>query len=238
MDPAENNFRYVGWRVVLVASLAMVATLPGRTVGLGLITEPLLEDLQLSRVRYSNLTIWATIIGALLSPVCGRAIDRWGVKTCLPAVIMLLGLTTISMSHYVTAANVIVFLILSRGFGQSSLSTASVTAVGKFFESHLGIALGVFSALVAVGFVLTIPTVDGLIGESNWRSCWFGIGGFLIALAAFTFLTIPAKGQKQSQSNHNEVSVTWSSAMKTRFFWSFTVSVGLKCLASDGNGIS
>ena len=38
--------RYYGWTVLCVAALGMVATLPGRTQGLGLITEPLLLDLK------------------------------------------------------------------------------------------------------------------------------------------------------------------------------------------------
>ena len=33
---------YYGWIVLGVAALAMVGTLPGRTQGLGLVTEPLL----------------------------------------------------------------------------------------------------------------------------------------------------------------------------------------------------
>ena len=36
---------YYGWTVLIVAAAAMVGTLPGRTQGLGLITEPLLADL-------------------------------------------------------------------------------------------------------------------------------------------------------------------------------------------------
>jgi hypothetical protein len=38
---------YYGWVNLTVAALAMVGTLPGRTQGLGLITEPLLKDLQI-----------------------------------------------------------------------------------------------------------------------------------------------------------------------------------------------
>ena len=49
-----------------VAAAAMVATLPGRTHGLGLITEPLLSDLQLGRVPYAALNFWATLIGVNL----------------------------------------------------------------------------------------------------------------------------------------------------------------------------
>ena len=52
LTAATLHRRYYGWRVLLVAAAAMVGTLPGRTQGLGLITEPLLRDLQLDRVTY------------------------------------------------------------------------------------------------------------------------------------------------------------------------------------------
>jgi hypothetical protein len=33
----------------------MLATLPGRTQGLGLITEPMLRDLRIDRIAYANI---------------------------------------------------------------------------------------------------------------------------------------------------------------------------------------
>src|SRR3712207_6874179 len=45
---------YYGWVNLAVAALAMVGTLPGRTQGLGLITEPLLADLRLDRVTFAD----------------------------------------------------------------------------------------------------------------------------------------------------------------------------------------
>ena len=37
---------YYGWTILMVAAAAMVGTLPGRTQGLGLVTEAILEDLR------------------------------------------------------------------------------------------------------------------------------------------------------------------------------------------------
>ena len=54
----------------------MVGTLPGRTQGLGLITEPLLRDLGLSRVTYAQINLVATLVGALFCLGVGRLIDR------------------------------------------------------------------------------------------------------------------------------------------------------------------
>ena len=53
---------YYGWTVLLVAAAAMVGTLPGRTQGLGLITESLLAELHIGRVEYAELNLWATLI--------------------------------------------------------------------------------------------------------------------------------------------------------------------------------
>ena len=64
---------YYGWVVVCVAALAMVGTLPGRTQGLGLITEALLRDLNVDRVRFAEINVIATLakIGLSRSPETG-----------------------------------------------------------------------------------------------------------------------------------------------------------------------
>ena len=234
VDTREGNWRYPGWRVVFIASLAMVATLPGRTVGLGLITEPLLADLEITRVHYSNLTIWATIVGALFSPLCGKAIDRWGTRICLTYAILLVSAVTVTMSIYVTAANLIFFLLLSRGFGQSALSTASVTAVGKWFSTHLGIALGVFSALVALGFATAIPLIGGAMNQENWRGNWLGIGIVLIIFSALAFSFVPRLRLSEDASDTEEISIGWLDAIQTVTFWTFTLSVALYYLVMSG----
>jgi hypothetical protein len=54
--------RISAWINVIIGALIMVATLPGRTQGLGLITEPLLRDLNLDRVSYAHLNLWATLL--------------------------------------------------------------------------------------------------------------------------------------------------------------------------------
>ena len=65
---------YYGWVHVALAALAMVGTLPGRTQGLGLITEALLKDLQVDRVTFAQINLWATLIGALFCIGIGQLI--------------------------------------------------------------------------------------------------------------------------------------------------------------------
>ena len=77
---------YYGWVVLFVAATAMVGTLPGRTQGLGLVTEPLLADLNIGRVDYAQLNLWATLIGASGAIGIGRFLDRFGSRAVLTIV--------------------------------------------------------------------------------------------------------------------------------------------------------
>src|SRR4030095_8983563 len=89
---------YYGWANVAVAALAMVGTLPGRTQGLGLITEPLLADLRIDRVSYATINLWATLIGSLFCLPGGRLVDRLGSRLVLTGVIIILAATVLGMS--------------------------------------------------------------------------------------------------------------------------------------------
>jgi hypothetical protein len=63
---------YYGWVSVGMAALAMVGTLPGRTQGLGLVTEPLLRDLSMDRVLFAEINLVATLLGSLFCLGVGR----------------------------------------------------------------------------------------------------------------------------------------------------------------------
>ena len=69
------------------------ARCPGRTQGLGLITEPLLADLRIGRVDYAQLNLWATLVGAAGAIGIGRFIDRFGSRVVLSCVAAALGVT-------------------------------------------------------------------------------------------------------------------------------------------------
>ena len=119
--PRVGGRAYYGWVVLGVAALAMVGTLPGRTQGLGLITEPLIRDLGLSRVAYAQVNLVATLIGALFCIGVGRLIDRLGSRLVLTVTAVALGLTVLTMSQASSLVGLLIFVTLTRGFGQSAL---------------------------------------------------------------------------------------------------------------------
>src|SRR5437660_859140 len=119
----------------------MVGTLPGRTQGLGLITEPLLSDLHMDRVTYATVNFWATLIGAAFCLPYGRLIDRFGSRIVLTSIALGLGVSVIAMRSLESVAAIFIAITLTRGFGQSALSVASLALVGKWFARRLNVAM-------------------------------------------------------------------------------------------------
>src|SRR5580692_5733562 len=160
---------YYGWSILALAALAMVGTLPGRTQGLGLVTESLLRDLHVDRVTYATINLWGTLIGAAFCLPCGRLIDRFGSRIVLTGVLFALGATVVAMSWLSGVMGLAIAVTLTRGFGQSALSVVSLAVVGKWFARRLNVAMGVYSLLVGVGFMVSFPSAGQAVLHFGWR---------------------------------------------------------------------
>jgi MFS family permease len=177
--PARLPF-YYGWVHVVLASIAMSATLPGRTYGLGLIKEPLRADLGIGDLRFSWLNFWAIIIGAIVVWPVGLLIDRLGTRIVLAGVALILGASVLLMSRSVNETELFATLTLVRGFGQGALSVVSIALVGKWFRKRAGMAMGVFTLLLSIGFLGPYMMVGEAVKSLGWRPAWDGIGYALL----------------------------------------------------------
>jgi hypothetical protein len=98
------------WIYILIAAMCMAATFPGRTHGLGLITESVLRDLSLDRTVYGYYNLLATLIGVLFCIPVGSMLDRSSCRKVLTIVLAGLGLSVSGMS--VTQNKLIFFCII------------------------------------------------------------------------------------------------------------------------------
>ena len=244
LQPVALPF-YYGWVNLFVASLAMVGTLPGRTQGLGLITEPLLTDLQLDRILFAKINFWATLIGALFCLGVGRLIDRFGSRMILTVVTLALAAVVLSMSVARGVALVAVLITLTRGFGQSALSVVSITVVGKWFVRRINHAMAVYTVLLSVGFMLAFPIVGTMVLNTGWRPTWFVIGiALLFGLAPLSFLLVRSSPESISldgyevqdaeSGNERSSGFTLWQALRTRSFWVFGLASAVYGLIASG----
>ncbi|HEX6323629.1 MAG TPA: MFS transporter [Vicinamibacterales bacterium] len=237
-----------GWIVVGMAALAMVGTLPGRTQGLGLITEPLMRDLGLGRVAYAEINLAATLVGALFCFGIGRLIDRRGSRVVLTVLAVLLGLVVIGMSRAGSIAALLVFVTLTRGLGQSALSVVSLAMVGKWFRQRLTRAMAVYTLLMSVGFMAAFPLVGALVLAWGWRPAWAAVGAALAAgLAPLAWLLVRSVpddvGQEIDDAPPGRAAAsiaegaTLGAALRTPAFWVFAIASALYGLVASGIGL-
>jgi len=239
---------YYGWVNLLVAALAMVGTLPGRTQGLGLITEPLLQDLGLSRLTYAQLNFWATLLGSAACLGFGRLIDRLGSRAVLTLLAVALGGVVIGLSWVTALAWLAVAVTLTRALGQSALSVASLSIVPQWFTRRLPVAMAVYSVILSVGFMVAFPVVGGLVLKSGWRPAWAGLGWvLLLGLAPLAWLLVrrdpescglnPEPGAAAGGDGAFVPAFTLKEALRTPAFWVFAVGSALYGLVASGVGL-
>lgn len=241
---------YYGWVNLSVAALAMVGTLPGRTQGLGLITESLLKELQIDRVLWAQINLWATLFGALFCFGIGRLLDQFGSRAVLTAVSFALGAVVLLMSGATEILWLCLLITLTRGLGQSALSIVSMTIVGQWFVRRLSLAMGIYTVILSVGFMVAFPVVGAAVVSSGWRAAWAGIGVTLLAaLAPLGWLLVrrtpEACGlsldggeipQESAQTSAKSGSTLWQ-ALRTPAFWVFALASATYGLVASGIGL-
>ena len=237
---------YYGWVHVFVAAFAMVGTLPGRTQGLGLITEPLLRDLQMDRVQFARINLWATLIGALFSIGVGRLIDRFGSRIVLTVTVLSLASVVLGMSAASNVAAIAILITLTRGIGQSALSVVSITMVGQWFVRRLNLAMAVYTIALSIGFMLAFPLIGAIVLSNGWRTAWWIVGlALLVGLAPLALLlvrrspescSIDIDGEARSDDVGREVreDYTLGEALSTPSFWVFGVASAVYGLIASG----
>jgi MFS family permease len=240
----------------------MVATLPGRTHGLGLVTEPLLADLGLGRVPFAALNFWGTIVGAAFCLPVGWAIDRFGVRAVLGAVLLALGGVVLLMADLTTTGSTVrllnadlffggglewievpyelfVLVLLARGLGQSALSVVSLALIGKVAGRKPGAAIGAYSFLVAIGFMAAFAGVKAAFeqGGADWRTVWGGMGCVLVVFGAVALVLVrnPAPEPVEPDSPEPaELSYTLGAALRAPGFWVFALATSFYGMVAAG----
>ncbi|MDQ3171977.1 MAG: MFS transporter [Acidobacteriota bacterium] len=249
LAPGRSKRIFYGWIVVGIAALAMVGTLPGRTQGLGLITEPLMRDLGVGRVAYAQINLVATLVGSLFCIGVGRLIDRRGSRAVLTALAVALGLVVIGMSRAASLTMLFVMITLTRGLGQSALSVVSLAMVGKWFRRRLTRAMAVYSLLMSIGFMAAFPLAGAVVLAYGWRTAWAGIGVALVAgLAPLAWLlvrslpedaneTVDGLYDRPEHAAEDASGATLREALATPAFWVFAIASALYGLVASGIGL-
>lgn len=233
--PAPHRGFY-GWRVVLYASIALALTGPGQTFGVSVFVNPMIDDLGISRTTMTTSYLIGTLVGALALPWIGQAIDRYGVRRVMIIVGALFGAFLIAMSFVSGIVGLTAGFIGIRMMGQGALNLTATTSVALWFTRKRGLAMGIVTAVGAVGMTLVPLLGESLIADYGWRQTWVIEGlvvwALVVPIAIFGIRNRPSDvgqyvdGDPAPVDGSDDVwGVKRSEALRTGFFWLVTAAV-------------
>lgn len=191
---------YYGWVMVLVATLATVATSPGQSFLVGSFSEAIRSDLGLSLNGLGVAYMVATFCASLPLTLVGRASDRYGTRAVMGVVALLLGgacwfiggagwaVRSLGLGErwegYAGVAALTVSFFLLRFLGQGALGLVSSHVLAMWFERRLGFAESVRHLGMPLANAVLPGLVAGLIGWAGWGLAYglLGVAVWLVVL--------------------------------------------------------
>jgi len=177
--------RFVGWRIVVLATITAAMTGPGQTIGVSVFVDPIIDSLGLTRSQVSTAYLIGTLLGALALPSVGRWVDRIGSRRAMTAIGIGFGAGLVAMSGVRGFVTLAIGFTLIRWLGQGSLSLVSTVAVTHWFQRRRGFVFGVMMTAVSALMALTPVLLNLAIEAYSWRTAW------LMAAGAVWLIVVP-----------------------------------------------
>jgi len=251
--PARFPFFY-GWWIVAVATVGVVLSIPGQTMGVSVFTDDLLAATGSSRVQLANAYLAGTVASGLTLPLGGRVLDRIGARPSAALAAIGLGATLVYLSHVDQLADpgplAVALLVLGffalRFSGQGMLTMVSRTMLGRWFQTRRGLAAGISSVFVGFGFGVAPLVLDAWIGRAGWRGAWremalvVGVGMTVVALLFYRDrpedcgLEMDGEPASPERAAREEPSVTRAEAVRSLRFWAVTFALAVQAMVVTG----
>lgn len=261
--PAAFPFFY-GWVILGAATLGIIMSVPGQTMGVSVFTDSLIEATGLSRLAISNAYLLGTLASGLLLPLGGSLVDRFGVRRGVVAACAGLALSLVFLANSDRLATTLAvgwgLLALGfagiRFFGQGMLTLVSRTMLGRWFDRRRGLVSALSGPFTNFAFASAPLLLSLWIAAAGWRGAWVqmalgvGIGMGFIGWLLYREnpeecglrmdgdpapMNDPVTGAPPS-AVPEEPHFTRAQALRTGAFW--LVTLGIANQAMVGTGIT
>lgn len=171
------------WGIVALLFLFSVTNNLDRQA-LAVLAPKLKDELGFGPVEYSYIVSAFLVAYSLGYAVCGRIIDRFGVKLVLAAALFFWSLTT--MAHSVASGwMALAALRFLLGFGESFNSPSGVKAISEWAPPReRGVSIALFTNGYVMGAILAPPLVVFLTTHIGWRWTFVVTGAVGLVLVA------------------------------------------------------
>ncbi|SPA42756.1 Major facilitator superfamily MFS_1 [Cupriavidus taiwanensis] len=178
--------------VILGAALGMLAGYaPLFNATAGVFVRPLAAEFGWGRSQ-ASLSYAASMFGlAIVSPIVGAMMDRFGIRRVIGCSAIVFGLATAAMA--LQNGSMLMWVALSIVVGVSGAATSVLgylAVLPQWFDLRLGLALGIAMCGLGAGTVILPITAQFLVTSFGWRMAYvgLGIGSILLSLVACSLL--------------------------------------------------
>ena len=234
------------WWVVVATVLGLIVGAgPINVFCFGVFLKPITADLGIGRGLLSSaLTLHATV-AALMCPVFGWLIDRWGVRrVMLPALVFYtLGIAAYALIQADPFAITYLIFAVTGLTGTVAGPIPYSTVISQWFDRQRGLALGIGMAGVGIGVALMPQLAELLIAAFGWRLAYIGMA---VAVVIFAFVPValfvreppdfaarPARGQSRGAAL-NLPGTGVGEALRSSLFWGLGIAFFLDVIAING----
>ena len=196
---------FYGWMAMIAATIGVICSIPGQTIGVSVFTDYLIDALQLSRDALSSAYLIGTALSSLFLTKAGKVYDKFGARftAILAGCVLALTLLLFSISDQMTQSisswtnisfSAISFILVSALFfllrfsGQGVLTLASRNMLMKWFKKNRGLANSISSAIQSFGFAVAPLFVAGLINSTDWSSAYLIMAGIIVTFIIFAYI--------------------------------------------------
>ncbi|SCK37317.1 Cyanate permease [Variovorax sp. HW608] len=212
-----------GWLVLLACLIGVTAGFSSTYFySSGLFLVPVAKELGLTRGQVSMSPLFCYLTAAVVAPVIGRAVDRFG-----PIMISLVSGLGLSLGFFLLAnftQSLSTFIALSMliailGAGTTAVSFSRM--IVATFRKRRGVAFGIMLTGPGVGAILIPALLLPYLAEAGWRSAYQALGIVVLVACAvvgcilYTQRALIAAGSKDAASSevpNASVRTIWLSA--------------------------
>lgn len=250
---------YYGWVIVCGASLSIIASIPGQTIGVGVFVDYLVGALRLSRDHLSTAYLIGTIASSVTMPFAGRLLDRLGTRIMGVVASLGLGVSLLGFAYCarLSPAGDVAWLramitvgalfFCIRFFGQGMLTLVGRVMLARWFNYRRGLATSISNVFVSVAFTGGGAWVlNEMAMQLGWRGAYltqFVAIGLVHALFAWLFFRdnpeqcgLPQDGFGYTPRKQPDLEVveapdlTAGQAARTLSFWAFNAGLAVHAL--------
>jgi hypothetical protein len=134
--------------------------------------------------------------------------------------------------------------LLTRGLGQSALSVASLSLIGRSARGRAGLAMGAYAFLTSLGFIAAFGVLRKVIKAQpdDWRAPWAGIGVGVLVFGAIAMLLVwqrelDGEAGTSGDNSLDSVDKTLGKALRTPAFWAFAIGTSFYGMVVAGTSL-